>query len=173
MSLSSQMLPLVGVVVGAAVAFVAVRIAWKRARRPSPWDEHRSKTYAAYLHVAKQLANRYERIAAARGMVTGPEPLEPTPEVLAELDTMEARHSALSETVRLIGGAETRAAATELDDCLQCLQHLARAGSNRAKESWDQAYAKLREAGRQYIEYARASLGVTGEVGRDAEWPEG
>ncbi|MEU5402871.1 hypothetical protein ABZ348_26645 [Streptomyces sp. NPDC005963] len=174
MSLSGQILPLVGVALGAAASFLVSslneRSRWRR-EQSVRWDERRLDAYGEYIHAVKELAGRYQGIAAGRGLVTGPSPLDPTPEVLAELGVAETRRSALGETCELLGDTETNTASKTLNHCLWRLEHLARGVPTEAEQGWDQAYAEFRVAQKRYVECARASLGVTGPVGRDVAWP--
>jgi hypothetical protein len=173
-SLTSQILPLVGVALGAATSFLVSsfneRTRWRR-QQAVRWDEHRLAAYAEYAHSVKELAAGYQRIAAARGLVSGPVPLEPTPEVLAELATSESRRSALSETLGLLGDTEANTASKTLDHCLWRLECLARGTAMEVEQSWDQAYQEFRDARSRYVERARTSLGVPGAVAQDVVWP--
>ncbi|MGO4759246.1 hypothetical protein AB4212_63315, partial [Streptomyces sp. 2MCAF27] len=101
------------------------RTRWRR-QQSVRWDEHRLAAYAEYAHAVKELAARYQMIAADRGLVSGPMSLEPTPEVLAEIRELESRRSALSETLGLLGDTEANTASKTLDHCLWRLECLAR-----------------------------------------------
>jgi hypothetical protein len=174
MSLSGQILPLVGVALGAVASFLVSslndRARWRR-EQSVRWDGRRLDAYGEYIQAVKELAGRYQRIAAGRGLVTGPAPMELTAEVLAELGAAEARRSALGETCELLGDTDTNTASKTLNHCLWRLEHLARGVPTEAEQSWEQAYLEFRDAQRQYVEYARASLGVTGPVNRVVAWP--
>ncbi|MEC4015354.1 hypothetical protein [Streptomyces sp. H27-D2] len=174
MSLTGQILPLVGVVLGAVTSFLVgslnERTRWQR-QQSVRWDERRLTAYAGYIAAVKELAARYQRIAAARGLVTGPAPLELTDEVLAELAEWEARRSALSATCGLLGDTETNTASKPLNHCLWRLEHLARGVPTEVEQNWEQAYQEFRDARRQYVERARVSLDVPGAVTREVAWP--
>ncbi|MFJ2774307.1 hypothetical protein [Streptomyces sp. NPDC087300] len=146
------------------------RARWRR-EQSVRWDGRRLDAYGEYIHAVKELAGRYQRIAAGCGLVTGPAPLELTAEVLAELGAAEARRSALGETCELLGDTDTNTASKRLNHCLWRLEHLARGVPTEVEQGWDQAYLEFRDTQRQYTEYARASLGVTGPVNRDVAWP--
>ncbi|MDW6062072.1 hypothetical protein SAZ11_33695 [Streptomyces sp. FXJ1.4098] len=173
-SLTDQILPLAGVALGAAMSFLVSslneRTRWRR-QQSVRWDEHRLTAYAEYAHTVKELAARYQMIAAARGLVSGPMPLEPTPEVLAEIRELESRRSALSETLGLLGDTAANTASKTLDHCLWRLECLARGVATEVEQNWDQAYLEFRDARSRYIEQARTSLGVSGAVARDVAWP--
>lgn len=174
MSLSGQIVPLVGVALGAVASFLVSssndRARWRR-EQSVRWDGRRLDAYGEYIHAVKELAGRYQRIAAGRGLVTGPTPLELTPEVLAELGAAEARRSALGETCELLGDTDTNTASKTLNHCLWRLEHLARGVPTDVEQDWDQAYLEFRDAQRRYLECARAGLGVTGPVSRYVAWP--
>lgn len=173
-SLTGQILPLVGVALGAVTSFLVSsaneRTRWRR-QQAIRWDEHRLTAYAEYAHAVKELAARCQMIAAARGLVSGPMPLEPTPEVLSDLAQLESRRSALSETLGLLGDTEANTASKTLDHCLWRLECLARGIATEVEQNWDQAYLEFRDARNRYVEHARASLGVSGAVARDVVWP--
>ncbi|MDJ1133933.1 hypothetical protein [Streptomyces iconiensis] len=176
MSLLGQILPLVGVALGAVASFLVSslneRARWRR-EQSVRWDGRRLDAYSEYLHAVKELAGRYQGIAAARGLVTGPVPLEPSGEVLAELGAAEARRSALAETCELLGDTDTNTASKTLNHCLWRLEHLARGVATEVEQSWEQAYGEFRDAQRRYAECVRAGLGVAGPVSRDVAWPPG
>lgn len=146
------------------------RTRWRR-QQAVRWDEHRLTAYAEYAHAVKELAARYQMIAAARGLVSGPMPLEPTPAVLAELGELESRRSALSETLALLGDTEANTASKTLDHCVWRLECLARGVATEVEQNWDEAYQDFRNARSRYVERARAGLGVPGAVARDVAWP--
>ncbi|MFD8571561.1 hypothetical protein [Streptomyces sp. NPDC057694] len=174
MSLSGQIIPLAGVALGAVTSFLAgslsERSRWRR-EQSVRWDARRLDAYAEYLHTVKELAARYQRIAAGRGLVTGPAPLELTADVLAEMSALEARRSALTETCALLGDTDTNTASKALDHCLWRLELLARDVPTEVDQSWEQASAEFRQAQRFYIEHARIGLGVPGPAKRDVPWP--
>ncbi|MEU6846535.1 hypothetical protein ABZ930_32185 [Streptomyces sp. NPDC046716] len=174
MSLSGQIIPLAGVALGAVTSYLAgslnERARWRR-EQSVRWDARRLDAYAEYMHTVKELAARYRRLAAGRGLTTGPEPLEPTADVLAELAALEARRSALSETCALLGDTETNTAAKALDHSLWRLELLARDVPTEAAQNWEQASVQFRQAQQSYIERARTGLGVPGPARRDVTWP--
>ncbi|MFF8691988.1 hypothetical protein ACF08W_07255 [Streptomyces sp. NPDC015144] len=173
-SLAGQILPLAGVVLGAVMSFLVSslneRTRWRR-QQAVRWDERRLAAYAEYAHAVKELAARYQMIAAARGLVSGPILLEPTPEVLKEVGELESRRSALSETLGLLGDTEANTASKTVDHCLWRLELLARGIATEVEQNWDQAYLDFREARSRYVAHARAGLGVPGAVAHDVTWP--
>ncbi|MFD0022972.1 hypothetical protein [Streptomyces sp. NPDC058382] len=175
MNLTDRILPLAGVALGALMSFLVSslneRTRWRR-QQAVRWDEHRLGAYAEYAHAVKELAARYRMLAAARGLVPGPMPLEPTPDVLAELADLESRRSALSETLALLGDTEANTASKSLDHCVWRLECLARGVATEVEQDWDQAYSEFRQARDRYVAHARAGLGVPGAVARDVPWPD-
>ncbi|MFE6973893.1 hypothetical protein [Streptomyces sp. NPDC057682] len=171
--MTERILPLAGVGLGALLSFLVTslneRTRWRR-QQSVRWDERRLTAYAEYAHAVKELAARYHRVAAARGLVSGPVELEPTPDVLAELGEMEARRSALSETLGLLGDTEANTASKTVDHCLWRLECLARGVPMEGEHDWDEAFQDFRAARSRYVEHARASLGVPGAVARDVPW---
>jgi hypothetical protein len=177
MSLTSQILPLAGVAIGATTSFLVTslneRTKWRR-EQSIRWDGQRLKAYAEYAHAVKDLAYQYRRIAVARGLTAGPHPLEPTPEILDELGAAEVRRSALAEALGLLGDAETITASRRMNQCLWNLESLAREMPAEGAENWDQEYERYRDVRQEYIEHARRSLGVIGptavELLGPADW---
>ncbi|WP_330242074.1 hypothetical protein [Streptomyces sp. NBC_00525] len=169
MSLTSQILPLAGVVLGAVTSFVVTstneRTRWRR-QQAARWDDRRLTAYADYAHVVKELAAHYQRLAAGRGLTTGPIPAEATPEVLAEVAQLESRRSALSESLGLLGDTDANTASKSVDRSLWRLEALARGVDTSDDQDWGRAYLQFRQARDHYVERARASLGVPGSAGR-------
>ncbi|MFE6766763.1 hypothetical protein [Streptomyces sp. NPDC057689] len=169
MSLTEQILPLAGVALGALTSFLVTsaneRTRWRR-QQSVRWDEHRLTAYADYAHAVKELAARYQMLAAGRGLTTGPVPMDATPEFIAEVSQLEARRSALSETLGLLGDTEANTASKNVDQCLWRLEGLARGVDPSAGQDWGEAYLRFRQARDRYVEHARASLGVPGAVSR-------
>ncbi|MFE3327678.1 hypothetical protein [Streptomyces sp. NPDC059176] len=174
MSLTDQILPLVGVVIGALTSFLVTslneRTRWRR-RQAVRWDEARLNAYGEYAHTVKELAACYQRIAVGRGLTTGSSPLELTPEVLDQIRAGESRRSALSDRLGLLGDTATNTASKRLNHCLWHLEYLAQGLPTSGDQDWDQAYAEFRGTRRQYLEHARTSLGVTGPAVSDVSWP--
>ncbi|SEK55515.1 hypothetical protein [Streptacidiphilus jiangxiensis] len=173
MNLTSQILPLAGVVIGAATSFLVTalteRTRWKR-QLSVRWDERRLGAYADYAHIVKELAQRYQRIAVARGLTTDGSPLEPTGEVLEDLAATEIRRSALSETVVLLGDTRTITASRKMNQCLWHLEGLARGNPTATHQIWGPAYDAYRDARQNFIKQARLDLGVIGSATDQATW---
>lgn len=174
-SLTAQILPLAGVALGAVTSFLVTsaheRTRWRR-QQSVRWDERRLTAYADYAHAVKELAARYQMLAAGRGLTTGPIPVEATPEVLSEVGRLESLRSALSETLGLLGDTEANTASKSVDHCLWRLEALARGVETSAEQDWDQAYRQFRQARDRYVDRARASLGVPGAAARAVPWPD-
>ncbi|MEU2154879.1 hypothetical protein ABZ532_07625 [Streptomyces sp. NPDC019396] len=175
MSLTGQILPLAGVVIGAVLSFLVTglneRTRWRR-QQAVRWDEARLAAYVEYAHAVKELAARYQRIAVGRGLTAGSLPLELTGEVLDGIRAADSHRSALSDKLELLGDTAANTAAKRLNHCLWHLEYLAQGLPTAGGQDWDQAYAEFRAARRQYLDHARASLGVDGPaVGEAAAWP--
>ncbi|MFF1477075.1 hypothetical protein ACFVYD_05775 [Streptomyces sp. NPDC058301] len=175
MSLASQALPLVGVAIGAVVSLVVSavndRARWQR-QQSVRWDERRLNAYAEYAHAVKELSSRYTRLAIARGVATGPSPLEPTDAVLEELAAAEAHRSALAETLWLLGDVDSNTAAVKLNHALWHLEWLARGIPTTGIATWPEAFLEFREARRGFLRAARCDLGVRGsQITHDVPWP--
>lgn len=175
MSLASQALPLVGVAVGAAVSLVVSAVnehtRWRR-QQSVRWDERRLNAYAEYAHAVKELSNRYTRLAIARGVTTGPTPLEPTDAVLEELAAAETHRSALAEALWLLGDVDSNTAAVKLNHALWHLEWLARGIPTTGIATWPEAFREFRKAREDFLTAARRDLGVGGtRITHDVPWP--
>ncbi|MFF5130975.1 hypothetical protein ACFY41_29140 [Streptomyces syringium] len=175
MSLTSQVLPLVGVAIGAAVSLavsaVNERTRWRR-QQSVRWDERRLNAYAEYAHTVKELSNRYTGLAVARGLTTGSTPLEPTDAVLEELAAAEIHRSALAEALWLLGDVDTNTAAAKLNHALWHLEWLARGIPTTGIATWPEAYAEFRKARGDFLWAARRDLGVQGtRIRHEVPWP--
>ncbi|MFJ1560824.1 hypothetical protein [Streptomyces mirabilis] len=175
MSLASQALPLVGVAVGAMVSLVVSalneRTRWRR-QQSVRWDERRLNAYAEYAHSVKDLSNRYRGLAIARGLTTGPTPLELTDAVLEELAAAETHRSALAEALWLLGDVDSNTAAVKLNHALWHLEWLARGIPTTGIATWPEAFLEFRKAREDFLKAARCDLGVRGsQITHDVPWP--
>ncbi|MEV0186635.1 hypothetical protein AB0I54_46760 [Streptomyces sp. NPDC050625] len=163
--MANEILPLVGVAVGAATSFLVTslneRTKWRR-EQSVRWDAQRLTAYAEYA----RLVSNAQRIAVARGLTVGPHPLEPTPEALDRLGSAEVHRTALSEALLLLGDRHTIATVKRMNQYLWQLEQLARAIPDQGDSggSWDQTHEAYRTARQEYIDRARRSLGVTGSA---------
>ncbi|WP_199548934.1 hypothetical protein [Streptomyces sp. N35] len=175
MSITSQVLPLVGVAIGAAVSVVVSALTernrWRR-QQSVRWDERRLSAYAEYAHAVKELSNQYRRMANARGIATGSQSLEPTEAVLEAVAAAETRRSALSESLWLLGDVDANTAAVKLNHALWHIEWLACGVPTTGIATWDEAYLEFREAHHQFLLAARRDLGVQGaQIRHDIPWP--
>ncbi|MFF4550591.1 hypothetical protein [Streptomyces sp. NPDC001435] len=126
--MANEILPLVGVAVGAVTSFLVTslneRTKWRR-EQSVRWDAQRLTAYAEYAHAVKDLAYQYRRITVARGLTVGPHPLDPTPEALDRLGSAEVHRTALSEALLLLGDRHTIAAVKRMNQYLWQLEQLA------------------------------------------------
>lgn len=174
-SLSSQILPLVGVALGAVASLVVSGVndrARGRREQAERWNERRLNTYAEYSHVVKELTHRYQRVAIARGLTTGLHPLEFTPEVSTELTSLEVRRAALAEGLWLFGETRTNTAAVRMTQCLWHLEWLARGELEADGRNWELAYKEFKNARQAYVQEVRTALGIEGPSTSPSEvWP--
>jgi hypothetical protein len=166
MSVLSQVLPLVGVLIGAlatfAFALMTERTKWKRTQA-TRWDEKRLTTYMEYASALKKMLAISNRMAATRGVATAtaePIPLEEGHQLLA---AAEADRSAKWETVQLLGDPPTVAAARSWHEAVWELEWFAR-GRLTGDEEFELAYRKAGAARTAYYTAARADLGVSSGV---------
>jgi hypothetical protein len=163
--LLSQVLVLVGVIIGALGSYLATavteRARWKRAL-DSRWDDRRIEAYAMYAQSVKQMIYIAGRIAAGRGLGSDAEPLEPTQENLDLLASAEAERARQWETVLLVGHPQTVAAGRNWHEHAWRLEWYARARITGSKSDWQTARAAVDAARHAFYESARSDLSVSG-----------
>jgi hypothetical protein len=168
MSLWNQILPLVGVVVGAFMSFSATyfveRTRWRR-ERAVRWDERRLSAYTDYSYAVKGAVALASRIAAGRGLESGPGPLTSSEENLAKLAEAEASRSVASETLRLFADLDTGTAARAMTRQAWKLEWLAQGIVKGDRSDWRRTYAEYEEARDEYMVCARKNLQIAGPYG--------
>ena len=133
--MASQVITLIGVLLGAMTSFFATSLAERakvRQTLATRWDERKLDTYIEYISSVKE-ANR-----VARQTLEAHERGEDTTELLAEMEAAEARRSILFEGLMLLGDE----AATEIGDVvnerlwalLRCAQDPADASAGIRRE---------------------------------------
>ncbi|TCO55938.1 hypothetical protein [Actinocrispum wychmicini] len=175
MSIVDQLPALVGVVVGAAMSFTSTslteRSRWRRSQAVR-WDERRLAAYSDYGTAVKDMVLLANRIAAARGLNTHPQPLDPDDEALAMLAKAATQCSVLSETVRLLGNTDTITAARTMNHQAWQLEWFARGQLDGDSAAWDKAFQDYKAARDEYLRCARQHLQVTGSgTPHDRTWP--
>lgn len=78
------------------VGALTERSRWRR-QQETRWDGHLLQAYSEYSHAVKECATRYQRLAAYRGLVDHPAPLQPTDAELEQAATAEGRRAASVE----------------------------------------------------------------------------
>ncbi|UGT42187.1 hypothetical protein LTV02_01785 [Nocardia yamanashiensis] len=157
-----QLLPLAGVILGAAATFSGTalheRAKWRRGLT-ARWDEKRLAAYSEYANALRTYATLAVRIAAARGYPTAAQPIDIDEglRALAEADTAKTTKW---EQVLLLGSPEAVAAARNWTEAAWQLSLVA-----RGLHADHDAYVRLfEETGRRRDRFylcARADLAVT------------
>ncbi|MCF3179701.1 hypothetical protein IPZ70_07050 [Streptomyces polychromogenes] len=150
----TQIVTLVGVLVGALTSFLATtmaeRIRHQRAMA-TRWDERKLNTYIEYAGCVKEISSTGKR---ARHAGQGTAERE---EYLAAMEAAELRRSVLFETLVLLASPAAIEAAHEVNLCLWRELGAARdSGTVSAEEG-----RLLMELINRYHEQARADLGVS------------
>lgn len=170
-----QLPTLIGVVVGGLMSYVVgaltERSRWRR-QQETRWDGQLFQAYNDYSHAVKECADRYERLAAYRGLTDHPAPLEPTEVELEQAANIEGRRSSMVEALSLLTNTETAEAVQRLNRCVWHLEWLARGQLVGDPASWAQAFSDYRAARVTFYQNARRSLRIV-EIGslRQAPWP--
>ncbi|GAA1602189.1 hypothetical protein ACFQY4_29890 [Catellatospora bangladeshensis] len=161
MDLLNSVLPLFGVVVGAAGAYWATaateRQRWRRTQS-TRWDDRRLTAYITYGETSKQIMTIAHRIAAARGLDKAIEPLSPR-EGLDQLATAIAARQAAWEAVLLLGDVDAVHAARAWDRALWRPVEIVR-GDACTRQQWRKADIAVGEARDAFYAAARRDLGV-------------
>lgn len=162
MSAWTQILPLVGVVVGSIGTFLVARLnekaKWER-DHSIRWDVKRLETHASYLQACKRIALLAGRVTAAAGTDTGARPMD-TEAGLELIEDAETDRSGQFENVALLGSRRTVAAAWKLNESLWNLEALAAKSTPISNEEWVSSYAHFRKVRTDFIDAARADMGV-------------
>ena len=173
-ALVDQLPALLGVVTGGVMSYVVgaltERSRWRR-QQETRWDSHLLQAYSDYGHAVKECATYYRRLAAHRGMIDHPAPLEPTGDILEQAATAEGRRSAMMETLSLLTNTETAHAVRKLNESLWHLEWLARGQLAGDATSWAHAHSNYRTARAEFFRQARRSLQIA-EMStlREATW---
>lgn len=161
MGVSSQLLPLIGVILGAAATFSAT--AWHESARwhrslETRWDEKRLTAYSEYADALKRYFALVGRVATARGYPTGVQPID-IDEGLAEMAEADAGKTVKWELVLLLGSPQAVAAGRGWTEAVWTLSHVA-CGLAMTHADFIRLYE---EAGRRRDRFylcARADLGI-------------
>ena len=157
-----QALPtLIGVVIGALASYLATtaneRARWKR-EQLTRWDENRAQVYAEYGTAVKSQYELCKRVAAARGIPTTAEPLEPG-RGIDQLARIESKRAAKFERVLLMGSPDTVTAARTWHRAVWDLELFAR-GVHDDPVEWRATDDAAMEARTWFYNAARQDLGV-------------
>lgn len=162
MDFKIQLLPLLGVVVGAAMAFLGngaiERARWKR-QHSIRWDERRLEAYATYAAAVK----RNSTAAAQQLALTGAVKTIRAADAHAGLDDLaaaEADRSMAFEGVLILGDTATIEAGSLLNREVYRMQALARGELPVDSGTWRDAFASYRQARLVFYRAARASMGI-------------
>ncbi|MFE3190138.1 hypothetical protein ACFXHA_14090 [Nocardia sp. NPDC059240] len=163
MGVSSQLLPLIGVFLGAASTFSGTawheRTKWRRGL-DTRWDEKRLAAYSEYADALKRYFTLVGRVATARGYPTAVQPID-IDEGLAGMAAADDGKTVKWELVLLLGSSQVVAAGRSWSEAVWRLSHAAR-GLDMRHDEFVRLYE---EAGRRRDRFylcARADLGVGG-----------
>jgi hypothetical protein len=161
--LVDQLPALLGVVIGGVMSYLvgalAERSRWRR-QQETRWDSHLLQAYSDYGHSVKECATYYRRLAAHRGLIDHPAPLEPSGDILEQAAIAEGRRSAMMEPLSLLTNTETAKAVRRLNECLWHLEWLARGELEGDPSSWARAHSDYRTARAEFYRHARLSLQI-------------
>jgi hypothetical protein len=164
-TVSSQLLVLAGVIVGALASYLTTtateRARWKRTF-DSRWDDRRVEAYAAYAQTVKDLITISSRIYAGRGTPTDSWGLPPSQESLDLLEAAGRKRTAAWETVLLLGHPETVQAARNWHESVWRLERWARGHATGKHEDWERARSEVNRTRSLFYEAARKDLQVRG-----------
>lgn len=167
MGFVDQLPALIGVALGAAGTYVGTTLTegarWRR-QQSTRWDTDRLTTYAEYGYAVAAVVAIASRIAAARGLTEGAEPLEGDEEALTRLADAEATRARRHESVRLLADLDTLVAVRKLNISVWRLERLARGRLPGDTDAWREAWKQYVILRDQYIDRARSQLSVSGSI---------
>ena len=164
MTVLPPLLGLVGVIIGAGLAYLFTTLGERRRERwalSREWRERKLQAYGRYLSDVKRMRDLAQRIAAASGLddQAFPLPAETGIDQLADANT--ARGSSF-ETLVLIAGQDVVDAGRALDKAVWRLDRHARGKlSGSSPDTWLEALRLYHAAIDVFHNAARADLGVT------------
>jgi len=162
---------LFGVVLGALTSFVSTRsldrVRWQR-EQDFHWDSKRLDSYSEFASTMMQFSNIANRLAAARGLPTGVQPLD-IDAGLPALATVERELSVQWERILMLGSPEAISAAGNWRNEAGHLEWFARGLRNDPAE-FTKASEDRRQARLHFYSTIRADLGgVSGKTAADIE----
>lgn len=184
MDLAIQLVPLLGVIIGAVATYiVSARGEQRRYNRElkERWDRNKLDACAEYLSIIVLMARRAGQVAGSRGY----DPLAAKIDIvegLRLLDEAEVRRTVAFERVVLLGDEQTAVAAHHLNDCVWEMEWLARdlqlPGSKQPPGSvarWKKARDNYVAALSAFHGQARKALAVPGSpnLSRRVSSPDG
>lgn len=177
-AVSSQLLVLAGVIVGALASYLTTAATestrWKRAL-DSRWDDRRVEAYASYAQAVKDIITISSRIYAGRNITADSDSwaLPPSQENLELLESTARKRATAWEAVLLLGHPETVAAARNWHESVWQLENWARGDATGKREDWEKVRSEVNRTRSLFYESARKDLQVRGgalpgTVGSDA-----
>ncbi|MEU6283360.1 hypothetical protein [Streptomyces sp. NPDC047028] len=132
--MASQIITIIGVLLGAVTSFIATTLAERakfRQGMATRWDERKLDTYVEYVACVKEASRAARRVLEARER--GEDPAE----ALVEMETSEARRSVLFEGLVLLAEEAAAEAAATVNQRLWALLTSARqpAGAPAARRA--------------------------------------
>ncbi|WP_129308535.1 hypothetical protein [Streptomyces sp. L2] len=121
--MASQIITIIGVLLGAITSFIATTLAERakfRQGMATRWDERKLDTYVEYVACVKEASRAAWRVIEARER--GEDPAE----ALVEMETLEARRSVLFEGLVLLAEDTAASAAAHANERLWALLRCAR-----------------------------------------------
>lgn len=162
MAFSTQVLPLLGVVVGGGMAFFSTgaveRSRWRR-QQGIRWDERRLDAYVTYAASIKRNATAAAELLAGDGVLKTIKPVT-RDAGLEELGAAEAARSAAFEGVSLLGDTLTIEAGSQLNREVWRMQAMARGELPVGANEWPDTFRAYRQARTEFYRAARNSMGV-------------
>lgn len=121
--MASQIITIIGVLLGAVTSFIATTLAERakfRQGMATRWDERKLDTYVEYVACVKEASRAARRALEARERGEDPS------EALAEMEAVEARRSILFEALVLLAEDTAASAAAHANERLWALLRCAR-----------------------------------------------
>jgi hypothetical protein len=170
-SIVTQVLTILGVLLGAAATFVATtateRIRWRRAQS-ARWDDKRLLAYTEYANAVKRSVRLCRRIAETRHLLPTGQPVD-VDAAFIEIADAETERAMKWETVLLLGDPATIVAARAWHEQVWRLERVLR-DDNPDEPTFVDAYKDTMRLRNDFYARARADLTVASGTLPELTW---
>lgn len=161
--------PLLGVIIGAALAFWAEKVRWRRSEDTRLGDIRR-KAYADYSAAQKRDMYTCRQVAKGLGLYDGVGSKMTEDEYHAQFPKIRDDRNVSFEGLMIIGSEEVVGAAREWRDAVSSPLRSFVSEPNARAIPFDELWLRAIKARDRFYKAARADLGVSGDVSRESAY---